>query len=117
MTGTTAKGYPYPTGTDRVMDGDNAIQALAEKVESAAGTMASGVFTVSAVGNVSTNITFPVGRFVTPPNITATATAGASTANPCLVAVNTGPTASGAAISANRASGAAYQVYWVAHSG
>lgn len=24
---------PYPTGTDRVMDGDNAIQALAEKVE------------------------------------------------------------------------------------
>lgn len=24
---------PYPTGTDRVMDGDNAIQALAERTE------------------------------------------------------------------------------------
>jgi hypothetical protein len=29
----TIKGYPYPVGTDRVMDGDNAIQALAEAVE------------------------------------------------------------------------------------
>ena len=26
----TASALPYPTGTDRVMDGDNAIQALAE---------------------------------------------------------------------------------------
>lgn len=117
MTGTSAKGYPYPTGTDRVMDGDNAIQALAEKVDSAAGTMASGVFTVSAVGVVNTAVTFPVGRFVAPPNITATVTAGASTSNPCFVAVATGPTAGGATISANRASGAAYQVYWIAHSG
>jgi len=29
--------FPYPIGTDRVMDGDNAIQALAEKVESVLG--------------------------------------------------------------------------------
>lgn len=34
MGGTTPKfGFPYPTGTDRVADGDNAIQALATKVE------------------------------------------------------------------------------------
>ena len=34
MGGTTPKyGLPYPSGTDRLMDGDNAIQALAEKVE------------------------------------------------------------------------------------
>jgi len=26
-------GFPYPTGTDRVMDGDNAIEALARAVE------------------------------------------------------------------------------------
>lgn len=29
----TTHGFPYPIGTDRVMDGDNAIQALAEKVD------------------------------------------------------------------------------------
>lgn len=34
MGGTTPiLGFPYPTGSDRVMDGDNAIQALAEAVE------------------------------------------------------------------------------------
>ena len=26
----TAHGFPYPVGTDRVMDGDNAMQALAQ---------------------------------------------------------------------------------------
>lgn len=34
MGGTTPiMALPYPTGTDRVADGDNAIQALAERVE------------------------------------------------------------------------------------
>lgn len=34
MAGTTPKlALPYPTGTDRVTDGDNAIEALARKVE------------------------------------------------------------------------------------
>lgn len=33
MPSTTTKGYPFPVGTDRVMDGDNAIQALAEAVD------------------------------------------------------------------------------------
>jgi hypothetical protein len=34
MGATTPKyAFPYPVGTDRVMDGDNAIQALAERVE------------------------------------------------------------------------------------
>ena len=34
MPGTTPSlALPYPTGTDRVMDGDNAIQALALAVE------------------------------------------------------------------------------------
>jgi hypothetical protein len=31
---TTSKGYPYPVGTDRVADGDDAIKALAEAVNS-----------------------------------------------------------------------------------
>lgn len=29
----TIHGLPYPVGTDRVMDGDNAIQALAEAID------------------------------------------------------------------------------------
>jgi hypothetical protein len=32
MANTNPYGFPYPIGTDRVMDGDNAIQALAEAV-------------------------------------------------------------------------------------
>jgi hypothetical protein len=35
MSGATPTfGFPYPTGTDRVMDGDNAIEALARAIES-----------------------------------------------------------------------------------
>jgi hypothetical protein len=33
MGGVTARGFPYPTGTDRVADGDNAIQALAASID------------------------------------------------------------------------------------
>ena len=33
MGSTTTNGLPYPTGDDRVMDGDNAIQALAEALD------------------------------------------------------------------------------------
>lgn len=35
MSGTTAEGLPYPTGTDKVRDGDNAIKALAESAGTA----------------------------------------------------------------------------------
>lgn len=38
MPDTTAHGLPYPVGTDRVMDGDNAIRALAEALDPAAAT-------------------------------------------------------------------------------
>jgi len=41
--------FPYPVGTDRVMDGDNAMQALAEKVESLFGVTRSS-FVSKAVG-------------------------------------------------------------------
>lgn len=33
MSGTTPGGLPYPTGTDLVRDGDNAIKALAEAID------------------------------------------------------------------------------------
>lgn len=31
--GSTTRGLPYPEGTDKVVDGDNAIRALAEAVD------------------------------------------------------------------------------------
>jgi len=57
MGSTTTQGYPYPVGTDRVMDGDDAIKALAEALE-ADGTQYTKALTVgqtmtaAAVNNV-----------------------------------------------------------------
>lgn len=55
MGGTTTHGLPFPTGTDRVMDGDDAIKALAEAVDASlwgtAWTAAPGVW-VAATGVV-----------------------------------------------------------------
>jgi hypothetical protein len=49
MAGTTTNGLPYPTGTDLLMNGDNAIQALAEAID--AKTLAStGILTLAAAG-------------------------------------------------------------------
>ena len=71
---TTAHGYPYPLGTDRVMDGDNVMQALAEKVEARLrGGTWSGYYVITAATNArgSVNVTFPVGTFTAVPNVTA----------------------------------------------
>jgi len=54
--------FPYPVGTDRVTDGDNAIQALAERVENIFGALfQAGVVVVTHVTNVYayTAFTFP----------------------------------------------------------
>ena len=78
MGSTTAKGYPYPVGTDRVMDGDNAIQALAEAVDTHLGRVASGFVNVNittAGGSASVAVTMPVGRFTATPIAVANATA------------------------------------------
>jgi hypothetical protein len=50
MAGTTTNGLPYPTGTDRVADGDNAIQALAEKVDRDTGLGAWKTYTPTMTG-------------------------------------------------------------------
>jgi hypothetical protein len=49
MAGTTTNGLPYPTGTDLLMNGDNAIQALAEAIDSKALT-STGILTLAAAG-------------------------------------------------------------------
>jgi hypothetical protein len=64
---TTAHGYPYPVGTDRVMDGDDVIAALAAAIETKLGSIASGQATVpiTTVNVLATVVvTLPVGRFI-----------------------------------------------------
>ena len=62
MGSTTPHGLPYPVGTDRIMDGDNAIQALAEAVDTALwsgaapGAPAPGIW-AAATGTVVCNAT------------------------------------------------------------
>jgi hypothetical protein len=66
MAGSTPNQLPYPTGTDRVMDGDNAMQALAESIR---------VWGTSVLLNLATTptanvvITFPAGLFTAVPNV------------------------------------------------
>ncbi len=74
----TAKGYPYPVGTDRVMDGDDAIKALATAVDTISGASASGIVNV-VLNNQATAaaaVTFPVGRFTAIPSVVATTSQG-----------------------------------------
>jgi hypothetical protein len=85
MPGFTDKyAFPYPTGTDRVMDGDNAIAALANAVEdlleasaipfrAQAGT-AVIAGTVAANAGSSVAVTFAVGRFTATPVLVVTPT-------------------------------------------
>lgn len=89
---TTTKGYPYPTGTDRVMEGDDAIAALATDVDTKLGTSASGTVTFTGVSpGVAYNlaVTFPAGRFGAAPNCQATASGSSANQHrqPCISAV------------------------------
>ena len=54
MAGATTNGIPYPTGSDRVMDGDNAMQAMAEKIDpSVAATSGVGSFGPGCSGKLN----------------------------------------------------------------
>jgi hypothetical protein len=107
MGGTTpAHGLPYPTGGDRVAEGDNAIQALAVKVDSElterdsaitslatkvdqraryvaapAARYVAATFSIPAVSAGASSgpqvVTFPAGSgFTSPPVVVASANAG-----------------------------------------
>lgn len=53
MSGTTPGGLPYPTGTDLVRDGDNAIKALAEALDPrTAGLIAVGNYLIDGSAEV-----------------------------------------------------------------
>lgn len=117
MPSQTGKGYPYPVGTDKVADGDNAIQALATAVDTKAGVRCSGEATVpiTAVNTpVSLTITFPAGLFTAAP---ASVVVGLRIANPLQAAVASGSiTATSFVLWGARSTGSAtFQAEWTAH--
>ena len=118
MPATTPKGYPYPLGTDRVMDGDDSIHALATAVDTNLGVQASGKATIPVVSNTtnySVSVTYPVGRFTETPHAVATAISSAAAA--VFYTVGAG-NASGFAIYGQRTSGSGpFDCYWIARSG
>jgi hypothetical protein len=112
----TPKGYPYPLGTDRVMDGDNVIQSLATAVDTKLGLAASGSFSVNitaAATSTPTAVTFPAGLFTAVPNVMAAVQA----ANPTLwfSPVVTSITTAGCTVSVARQTGTGTSnVSWLA---
>jgi hypothetical protein len=110
----TPKGYPYPVGTDRVADGDNVIQALAEKVDGSLGLAAGGLVTITPSGAGAATpiaVTFPAGRFTVAPWMVSNMSAGSNTDRQTGV---TGVTTTGATITLTSATAAAVPVYWIA---
>lgn len=115
MPANTAKGYPYPLGTDRVMDGDDAIHNLATAVDTMIGVGAVGsvAVTTPASGAGTAAVTFPAGRFTSAPIISLTLVAtGATVGNGNWTA--TGITASGFTANYNRGAAATFNFHWLA---
>jgi hypothetical protein len=119
MPANTANGYPYPLGTDRVMDGDDSIHALAQAVDDRLRVSAAGSAAIPAqpsAAAITFAITFPVGRFATAPQVVATPS------NPYLVSAVVTPTAAGCTLYAMyragtgvvAAIGAGYTMSWLA---
>lgn len=71
----TPKGYPFPVGTDRVMDGDDAIEALAVTIDGKlpyAVWVGSVTVPVNNTQAASAIVTIPAGRFPVAPRLTST---------------------------------------------
>lgn len=83
MGGQTVHGFPYPVGTDRVMDGDDAIKALAEKIDTLLATDLVQGGTIAAVTSTATSwsgsVTFPVPYAGTPTSIVITGQSASAT--------------------------------------
>jgi hypothetical protein len=114
---TNSKGYPYPVGTDRVMDGDDAIKALADAVAARLGNIAVGKLSITPPGNDTAGsqaVTFPAGRFSSVPWIVAIPDASAQQAGVIIRCWITVPTTTGCTVNVSRSNGAATQVGWLA---
>lgn len=114
MPANTPKGYPYPLGTDRLMDGDDSIHSLATAVDTNLGTGAAGtsVVTVATGGTPSAlAVTFPAGRFTVAPAVVVSVNQNANTG---VTATATGITTTGFALNAVRATSGTVQCQWIA---
>lgn len=113
----TAKGYPYPLGTDAISLGDNVLNQLASAVDARLGVLASGSVTFTRFASTNPDaatVTLPAGRFAAGvpvfPQATAITTAPASTRVGASNATNTSLT-----VNAWRESGTGdLTVYWIA---
>jgi hypothetical protein len=120
MPANTPKGYPYPLGTDRAMDGDDSIHNLATAVDTKAGVAASGIAASPVPGAlntpVSVAVTFPAGLFTATPNVTVTCVSGGPQNQACSAAT---VTATGATLWMTKIAGtlASVSMYWHAHQG
>lgn len=119
MPGATSHGYPYPLGTDRVADGDNAIHDLAQKVNDQLGAMASGLanVTITAIDTVANvSVTLPVGRFLSAPQVVATSFGGTTPGYASTTYSISSASATGFTLNAYRRAGGtgAQQVAWIA---
>lgn len=76
--GTTSRGYPYPEDTDPVAQGAQAIQALANAINTRAGACAAGTVTITAnnAALAFATVTFPANRFSAAPFVSGTANSG-----------------------------------------
>lgn len=74
MPGTTTHGFRYPSDTDPVNDGAEAVRNLANDVDDRVGAFACGsvVVAVAAATNASAAVVFPAGRFAAAPRVVAT---------------------------------------------
>jgi|SRR5262245_638040 len=63
---TPVRNLPYPLGTDRLMDGDDTIKALATAVENMVQAQALSMTVVTANTAVSVQVTFPVAYSAAP---------------------------------------------------
>lgn len=114
MPANTPKGYPYPLGTDRVTDGDDAIHSLATAVDTKLGVACSGQVALNIVTGgtaVTVAVTFPVGLFSVVPITLATF---AGTANVSSGAGTQGPTTTGVNVSGVRSGAGNLNVNWLA---
>ena len=106
---TTRTGLPYPVGTDRVMDGDDAIKALAERLDGTTAAQASVPFAmaagqsnvvISAATQGQVAVTFPAGRFTVIPAVQMSVNSAAAS-NMYALRMNAAPTTAGFTAVAN----------------
>ena len=103
---TPLKGYPFPTGTDRVMDGDDAIRKLAQSLDNMMqyATVSSG--TLVAGQAVTVNYAWPI-PFADVPFVVVSIQANAGTLQGGASAASLAPTAAGGQVVAQRTTGTA----------